>query len=130
MNRSVLAVAVLLAVAGCGGDRFDLQNPPRWLKNIKSAMPSKPLLVTDVRGDCFGPRFGRCSETVLRSKKFVRSAKVRLLAGNEVRMSYRDVSVTITRDSDGELPVRREGGELIFDCVATDENGCAVVLLN
>jgi hypothetical protein len=129
MNTRIAVLVAVLVLAGCGGDSFDLENPPRWLKNIKSAIPSKPLSPIDIRGDCFGRKFRRCNATVLQSKKFVRTAKVRLLAGEKLRMIYHDVTVTITPDTDGELPVRREGGDLTFDCVEGDK-GCAVALLN
>ncbi|HEX7151035.1 MAG TPA: hypothetical protein VF618_06065 [Thermoanaerobaculia bacterium] len=130
MIRRLAIAALALTLAACGGDsKFDLENPPKWLTGLKSAMPSNALAPADVQQDCFGRPFQHCTARVRQSKSFVRTAKVRLVDGSEVRMAYREVAVTIVPDGNGEIPVRGEGGVLTFDCIAPGAEGTCQVAL-
>ena len=45
---------------------FDLEHPPRWLRNVDGMLPAKPLRADEISGSCFGVPFRTCSADVMR----------------------------------------------------------------
>ena len=132
MKRAVLAVAfVAVALLGCGGDevKFDLENPPPWLKKLDSSLPAKALRPGELTGNCLGLDIrGECSAEVRASKSMIRKARVRLDQGLKVRITYTPnekanaVTVTATsREREATVPVRKSGGTLTFRCLSPVE---------
>lgn len=130
-----LAVALcMLALCGCGGDavNFDLDQPPRWLRNVNSLLPAKPLRSDELANDCFGVPFRSCTADVLRSKSMVRKARIAVVSGQEVRVTYtpngEGNEVVVSARPEVTVPVRKDGGTIRFDCVRGPATGCAITL--
>ncbi|HEV7241161.1 MAG TPA: hypothetical protein VGQ36_18150 [Thermoanaerobaculia bacterium] len=125
MKRPLVIAFVAVALFGCGGDevKFDLDNPPPWLKKLDASLPAKPLQRGELSGNCLDRQIGECRAQVRASKSMARKAKFQLVQGQEVKVTYlpnekaNAVTVTLRRDREATVPVRRSGGILTFRCV-------------
>jgi hypothetical protein len=132
--KRIAAVLLVLALTGCGGDgvNFNLDNPPRWLRNVNGLFPAKPLRQNEIASNCFGVAFSTCTTNVLRSKSLVRKARFAVIDGREVRVTYtpneKANDVVISARPEGTIPVRKSGGVMRFDCIRPGVNGCMVQL--
>lgn len=133
MKRLVVTL-VAAALLGCGGDevKFDLENPPQWLENLDDMLPATPLKRSELSSSCLAAEFTQCDATVRASRSMTRKAKFSLVQGSEVRITYvpggdaNPVTVTLRANKPATVPVRRNGGTMLFRCMSFD--GCAVKL--
>ena len=132
--KRIAAALLVLALTACGGDgvSFDLENPPRWLRNVNGLLPAKPLRPNEIANNCFGVAFRTCSADVLRSKSLVRKARFAVIDGREVRVTYtpneKANDVVISARPEATIPVRKSGGVMRFECIRAGVNGCMVQL--
>ena len=133
--KRVLVLAAAAMFICCGGDevRFDIDSPPPWLKKLESSLPSTPLRRGELVGDCVGQPMSQCNATVRASKSMARKAKFSLSQGTEVKITYTPnekanaLNITLRKNRDATVPVRRSGGQLTFRCVKSFEP-CVVLM--
>ena len=133
MKRLVVTL-LAAAILGCGGDKvdFDLEDPPQWLQNLDEMLPATPLKRSELSSSCLSAEFTKCDASVRASRSMTRKAKFRLLQGSEVQITYvpggdaNPVTVTLRAGKPATVPVRRNGGTMLFLCKSFD--GCAVQL--
>lgn len=130
MRRAAL-ILLAIALMRCGGDAvdFDMDHPPRALRNIDRLLPSKALQAREL-SNCIGIPFRTCTAEVMPSRSMMR--KGRFVANGEVRITYtpneKANEVVVTARPEATVPVRKSGGRMSFECRGGGPNGCVMEL--